>query len=256
MLLAVSFGCIILAIAGFIFLVAGILFVIRMVVLMILMVFAPLAFGAYVLPSTKKHFTKWLHTLFEQSFFAPAMLFMLWFTATVINSGFIKKALNPAGTNSALSYAAEFDWVGSKSPPRAYGNIAFILNFVIIIIFLIASLIVAKQMGAMGADSAQKGLSKIGKKAQGYAGKVGRYVGTRAGGAMAEKVLKGEGVTARTIKALPLATRGLAKVSGMEVKRRETQQAEYKKAYGSYSRNGLTGYVKNSDYHYRKKGSN
>ena len=253
MLLAVSFGTVILAIAGFIFLVAGILFVIRMVVLMILMVFAPLAFGAYVLPSTKKHFSKWLNTLFEQAFFAPAMLFMLWFTATVINSGFIANALK-GGSNAAYSvysgiggasvsdYGGLFNWVGQKNPQP--GNLAFLLNFVIIIIFLIASLIVAKQIGAMGADSVQKGLSKIGKKAQGYAGKVSRYVGTRAGGALAEGVLKGQGITARTIKALPLATRGLARLSGAEAARRDRQQAEYKKAYGSYSEAGLQAMLK------------
>ena len=100
------------------------------------------------------------------------------------------------------------------------GSIAkFILQFVIIAIILIAAIIVSKQLGAMGADSAISGVKKGLSKAQGYAGRIGRYAGTRLGGMAAEKVLQGEGRAARFARSIPLVTRGLAGVSALEEKR-------------------------------------
>ncbi len=167
-LLSMLLGTAVMLIAGFIFLIFGILFIIRAVVLIILMILSPLAFAARILPSTQKHSSTWWHELFSQAFFAPAAMFMLWVSAQVAagvqNSTFKQTAF---GTNNKdiMSMMITQDWNGIA---------VFMLQFVIIIILLFASLVVAKKMGAAGAEAVQKGVTKGLRKAQGYAGRSDR----------------------------------------------------------------------------------
>ncbi len=181
------FGAAIMFIAGFVFFVIGALFAIRMVVLMILMILAPLAFAAHVLPSTKQHAKKWWDTLFSQAFFAPAALFMLWFVANIVNSPFIKNAL---GVTEQNTLGGIFDATKAQSD-TAWSNVGLILQFVIIIILLCASLVVAKQMGAMGANSVTAGAHNVRRKLQGYAG---RFAGRNTIGRIGSRMAKSEGL--------------------------------------------------------------
>ncbi len=221
-LLCFLLGSAIMVIAAFIFFVFSILFLIRMVVLSILMIFAPLAFAAMILPSTKPHASKWWSALFNQSFFAPAALFMLWISAMIANGGFIKNALGVGDAGLADMLVA----FGSDS--MNWDNVVkFVLNFVIIAILLCTSLVVAKQMGAYGAESVQKGLKNAGKKLQGYAGRIGkRYAAPLAATMMATKEGK-----PRWISKVPLVGRGLARATTMT----EPEISKYEKQYGSSS---------------------
>ncbi len=183
--LTYTLGSLVCFIAAFIFIIIAILFFIRMVVLLILMVLAPLAFAAHVLPSTKSHSSKWWDSLFSQAFFAPAALFMLWLSAKMAGSGFIQDTLNVGNkglSNMLVSAAAKgLDW----------DNIAkFSLQFVIIAIMLLASLVIAKQMGAAGANSVINAGTKAARKVQGYAGRAtARTVIARPARALAESEL-------------------------------------------------------------------
>jgi len=225
-------GAGIAAIAGFIFFVFALLFLIRMIVLLILLILAPLAFGAMVLPSTKTHAKKWWDALFHQAFFAPAALFMLWMSAkmaTSMNSLF-KKYLglpdNKGITDMLIDAQNKTNW----------DNLAkFVIQFVIIAIMLIASIVVAKQMGAIGADAAQKGVSKGLRKAQGYAGRISR----RVAGLGAEGLLTTEMPGLRHIRNIPLVGRGLAGVSALREKQLQAKERELEKSYGTYSTAGL-----------------
>lgn len=219
------FGGVILLIAAFIFLMFAVLFLIRIVSLLILMIFSPLAFAAYILPSTKNHAKKWWDYLLSQAFFAPAALFMLWISANVANSGFIKEALGLESLKgkglSDMLIAASKAGAAEASDWNWDNILKFIIQFVIIAILLVFSLVVAKQIGAAGADSVQKGFSKAGKKLQGYAGRtaiarparlftesrLGQAIGRTALGGMlyrgverAAKVGKLEEITARKIE--------------------------------------------------------
>lgn len=225
LMLAVLFGAAIAAIAGFIFLVFAVLFFIRMVSLMILMVFAPLAFAAHILPSTNKHAHKWWDYLFSQAFFAPAALFMLWLSAKIAKSGFIENALGVKTPTKGYG-----DMITALADPNAQNRgdiVIFTVQYIIIAIILCFSLILAKQMGAMGAESVQKGAAKAGKKLQGYAGRIGRRYTAGA----AERIATGEGAFAKTIRAIPFATRGLARVSAGA----KGEVADYEKKYDSSS---------------------
>lgn len=178
--LATIFGAAVALIAGFIFLVFAALFFIRMVVLMILMILAPLAFAAHVLPSTQQHASKWWSSLFNQSFFAPAALFMLYLAARIASSGFIENSL---GINIKLSsdkgIADILKSFSTKGDPNKGDLVIFAVQYLIIAIVLCASLVIAKQMGAMGAQTAIAGGKKMGKKLQGYAGRISARSGAR-----------------------------------------------------------------------------
>jgi len=234
-IIALLMGSALMVIAGFLFLIFGIVFLIRMVVLLILMIFAPLAFAAHVLPSTKKYASDWWHQLFSQSFFAPAALFMLYISATIANSPVIKNILGQT-KQGLLDMTVAATTEGSSDWTNIF---KLFTQFIIIAILLCASLVVAKKMGAIGADAAQKGVSKGLRKAQGYAGKIGRNLGTRGAGYVSEKMLESKGRVAGALKSLPLVSRGLARVSGLEEDRRKKQVEKYQKGYGSYSKAGL-----------------
>ncbi len=227
-------GSVILAIAGFAFFIFAVLFLIRMVVLLILLILAPLAFGAMVLPSAKPYAKKWWDALFHQAFFAPACLFMIYLSAKMANSSFIQGMFEISQTGLANMVAdAQVNYTDWENIGK------FVIQFMIIAIMLFASIIVSKQMGAIGADAVQKGVSKGLRKAQGYAGRISKNLGTRAVGRVSEGILKGEGRVAQTLKSLPLVSRGLARVSGLEKERHEKQVKGYEKGYEKYSDAGL-----------------
>ena len=172
-IIVLLFGAALFIVAGFIFLVLSVLFLIRMVVLLILMVLAPLAFAAHTLPSTRKHASQWWNSLFSQSFFAPAALFMLWLSAGIANSSFVGTYVNTDATGIG-------DMIGTMIEAGAVGGQAsgltdfakFFINYIIVIIFLCATVIIAKQMGAVGAEAASNMGQRARKAAQGYAGRV------------------------------------------------------------------------------------
>ncbi|MEK7503431.1 MAG: hypothetical protein AAB577_00410 [Patescibacteria group bacterium] len=64
-------------IIGFLFLIFAALFLIRIAVIWILAILSPLAFVAYILPSTRKHFNDWLKTLMEWTFLGVVVYFLL-----------------------------------------------------------------------------------------------------------------------------------------------------------------------------------
>ena len=189
-LITFTFGGGILLIAAFVFFIFAVLFIIRVVSLLVLMVCSPLAFAAHALPSTNKHAKKWWDYLFSQAFFAPAALFMIWLSANIANSPFIKTALGLKDIKgkgfSDMLFAAST--AGKDTSQWNWNNIlVFIMQFVIVAVFLIFSLIIAKQMGAAGAESVQKGATKASRKIQGYAGRVtGRTVIARPARRLAE----------------------------------------------------------------------
>lgn len=164
-LIAILSSSIIMLVAAFVFGALGILFLIRVVVLLILIMFSPLAFGAMVLPSTKRHASKWWSSLFSQAFFAPAAMMMLLISANIANSSFMRtftgvtnETIIEATVNAAKN--------GSSSLWR------YLVQFSIVVIMLVASLVVSKQMGAIGANTAIAAGRNIKRRAQGYAGSV------------------------------------------------------------------------------------
>jgi hypothetical protein len=222
------FGSALLIVLAFVLFAAGALFAIRTAILWILMIFAPLAFLFMALPATSGYAKQWWKKLFEQSFFAPTYLFLFYFVVKIVSSGSILKGLK--GSNSVLSSSF-------GSPDSA--NVALIFNFAILIVLSVASLVVAKQMGAVGASTVQGWGQSAKKWGQGYAGKMSR----RGAGWAAEKTLDREnkwgGSVGAWIGKIPFASRGLAQASSWKKAEDAKQKKGWEKQYGGYSDSAL-----------------
>ena len=121
---------------------ASIMLVIRAVVLVFVMVLAPLGFAAMVIPSLSGLGKQWRDALISQAFFAPVYLLLLLVSLKIMTA--VKAALLANAPGTLLQALTD----GNTS----LGSI--ILVFVLISGFMIAALMTAKKMGAIGADFA------------------------------------------------------------------------------------------------------
>lgn len=138
---------VLIVIAAFVFFSAAILFMIRMVVLIFLMVISPFAFLAYAFPTQEGQYTKWMKTLISQTFFAPAYLFLIYLVVRIITSdGF--------GTFNQVQQAGFGGW--------GMNVMENIIKFIIVSGLMLISLVVARSMGAYGADFAEKWSKRLG----------------------------------------------------------------------------------------------
>jgi len=167
-------GSAFLLITAFTFFAGALLLIIRLVMLILLMVLSPLPFVAWIVPGTAKYAKQWWDTLLNQAFFAPLFIAMLFIVVKILNAS--SGALVP-GSGESLSGAIFGD----------AGAIGTVLNFVIIISLVIASLIIAKQMASTGAKGAVDFATKTaGAATFGGAAFLGRETVGRVGQAVAE----------------------------------------------------------------------
>lgn len=150
-IIATLLGSVFMLIAAFVFFAVSLVFVIRYVTLIILLMLSPVAFMGNAMPFMKKYSESWWESLKSQLLFPPLYMLMTWVVLTLMGSaGFLR-------TTDV--------WSASST---AQDKVSFLLNFVIIIILMIASLVIAK-------DTAKKGSGYIGdatKKLSGFAGGV------------------------------------------------------------------------------------
>lgn len=124
-------------ITAVILLIAGIMFVARFIILVFLMILSPLALIAYIIPGQSKHFDSWFDSLKNQSFFAPLYFALTWVVFKV-GSSLIGVLGKP-----------EVQWSEISTNPK--GVLPLIINYVLIIGFSIAALVLSKQMATSGA---------------------------------------------------------------------------------------------------------
>lgn len=174
-------GFILFLVAAFIFGAAAFLLIGRFVILVLLMILSPIAFVAWVTKVSGSG-SKWWRTLLSQSFFAPA-IFLMWWIALKIMEGLNTRYV--LGTGESFSGSAIMTMSG----------IALLFYFIMVMGFLIASLIIAKNMGAAGATMAMNTGKSWSKSAGFYAGaKAGNmtagtlsYISRRTVGAAADR---------------------------------------------------------------------
>ncbi len=130
---------IVFAVLIYVFLAGAIMIIIRFVVLCIYMVFSPMMFLGWVFPAMKGHSEKYWKGFLNQAFFAPAFIFMLYLSYRVTYT-----------FNYATKDWGHFFGQGVAKPIGVDGLIPF---FAMVIIFLLASIMVAKNMGAVGAST-------------------------------------------------------------------------------------------------------
>lgn len=154
-------GSAFLIVTTFVFAAAGILLIIRFAVLMILMALSPIAFIPRDIPVVGGWSGKWWRKFIDQALFAPAFLFMMYVTL-LLTSG-------AAFSNQTGNFANIF-----RQGQFASGYQAM-LFFLLLIVGMIISIIIAKQMGAYGASTALKWGNNLQRSArrsaQGWAGR-------------------------------------------------------------------------------------
>lgn len=133
--------CIFYTILGFVFAACAIILFTRFFALIFLMIFSPMMFLGWVIPSMKSQSSKWWKYFSNQALVGPALLFMIYLSL---------RALQGIGTTG-----------------REGGIIATAIYLMIVAAFLLASLKVAKSFGAYGTDMAMN----IGNSARGFAGR-------------------------------------------------------------------------------------
>ena len=171
-------GSIVVMIATFVFFAISIMLIVRFVVLMFLLIFSPIAFMAFVLPALKKYGDQWKDALIGQAFFAPIYLMLTWVVIRISDGLFGNQTGN-------LSEAFLGTQVGGGNERLVPGEIGIVMNFMIIIALLIASLVIAKSWSNK-AGSGVAGITKwatgtAGSMAFGTVGRIGRNsLGSRA----------------------------------------------------------------------------
>lgn len=148
-------GSVFVLIVAFVVFAAAVMLLIRFVTLLLLMALSPLAFAAYALPSTKKHFTRWFDTLLKEAFFAPILFILLWLAFRFADgvTEFLNARTNTGGesfSNATLAHA-----------PTA---VFLVFNYSIIIFLFVAALVQAKSFGGHGSAAVMGLGSKLNQK--------------------------------------------------------------------------------------------
>ncbi|HEY4527760.1 MAG TPA: hypothetical protein VJL09_01835 [Candidatus Paceibacterota bacterium] len=205
-------GTMLLTFAMIIFAAGAFFMVVRLAMLWLLMILAPFGFVLLILPITRSYALQWWRTLQSQALFAPAFMFFIIITIKIVQSDFVQdvsKKLTQQGISTT-----EFLFL-------------LIINHIVILVLLGASLIVAKQMSMYGANAVMGTAKSFGKFVGGYAGRGA----LRAGAPVARYIEKG----GERIGRLPLvgaawrmATKPLAAVSRGEEKLKAERENYYK----------------------------
>lgn len=194
-------GTIIILVAAFVIFAGAILLLIRTIVLMILTVLSPFGFLFSALPGKAGSYgSMWWDHLFKQAFFAPVYFFFIYLVIYMINGNYISNLL---GTQNA-SFA---NLLTADSSGAAGSNVQLLMQYFIILAFLILSLYSAQQLGAYGAT----GMISLGKSARkratGYVGKGAKRFALWTGAGASKRISKGEGKIAGTLRKIPGVTR-------------------------------------------------
>ena len=141
-------------ITTFVFAAGGILLIIRFAVLNLFLVLSPVMFLSWILPGLKDTMNRYWSMFLGRAFFAPIYFLFIYFSLQIISG--LQVAVSGPGSNLANpSWAGTFQAVGNAGPrtiqDSTLGTLPF---FVLICVFMIASLVVAQKMGADGGSKA------------------------------------------------------------------------------------------------------
>ncbi len=187
---ALILGSLLFIVATFVMLALAFMLIARFLVLIFLMILSPLGFVGLVIPSLEGRAKQWWHMLIAQSATAPIVLLFLLISVTLM-------------TSPQLIIGQSRDFSALVSGTGWANTTRMILGFVISMGMLMASIIVAKQMGAVGASFSigmsrrltGAALSPISKPSRAI-GNTGLRYGAKAGMWAADKAYNGLGIGA------------------------------------------------------------
>ena len=177
------FGAAILfMISAFVFAAGGILLIIRFALLNLFMVLSPIMFIGWILPPVSDVMGRYWKAFLGRAFFAPIYLLFIYFSLTILDG------LQQAGLGKP-NWAAAF---GAAAPSEQAASLSSTLPFFLLIcIFMIASLVIAQKLGADGADKAMS----LGKS---WGNKATRFTASQTAGRGARAASNWAGSTAES----------------------------------------------------------
>ncbi|PIV38761.1 MAG: hypothetical protein COS30_00310 [Candidatus Portnoybacteria bacterium CG02_land_8_20_14_3_00_45_8] len=155
-------ACIVLAIAAFTFFAFSFFLLVRVVWLWLLLILAPLAWASYVAPNLASSFgggwEKWWKEFLKWSFFAPAYAFFLYLALTIAQNGL--------GFNVNKEIVAKAGDIPIVSSIFAgfFRSFDIILQYIVVIMILLAGLAFAQKAGAYGASAVMNSVKNVGNK--------------------------------------------------------------------------------------------
>ena len=170
-------------VTAFVFIAGGIMLFIRFAVLNLYLVFSAVMFIGWVIPGLPDQMRGYWKGFLSRAFFAPLYLMMLYFSFKIIDG--LQVSIRPQGEGDTGTSFASPNWQKTLSSNPAdnptdatLGTLPF---FVLICIFLMASLVIANKLGADGASFAQK---TAGRATAGLLGRIGRNTAGRGANAL------------------------------------------------------------------------
>ncbi len=155
-------GSILYIITAFSFFAVAFILINRYIVLIFLMILSPLAFVGMILPNTQSYAGMWWQNLFKYAFYAPIYFLMSFVVIRIILSDSFKASIG-LKKDSVMTFAGMID--------GDVGNIALILNFILVIGLLLASIFVAQTLGLRGSSTVINLGKSVRKFGQGYIGR-------------------------------------------------------------------------------------
>lgn len=146
-------GAIMFLVLAFVFFAVSAMFIIRFMVLILLLMLSPIGFIGFGLPQMKKYQDQWWETLMGQAIFAPLYMILTWIILTLVGSpGFLEITKKTGGQPAEWS---------SLFTGGSGDSIGLILNFVLIIGFIIMSLTIAKTQATRGSSMIGQATGKL-----------------------------------------------------------------------------------------------
>lgn len=223
------FGIVIILVATFAIGAGAIFMLIRLVSLWLLLITAPLAWVSMLVPGAPgigDIAGKWWGNFFKWTFFAPTYAFFIYLAVLVAGTPFF----NLAQTASQKRLTGDIFINSFLSPDN---GISLLLQYVVIIIILIAGLQSAQTAGVVGAGKVlawgKKAGDKISGTAKGYAKRPGQYAYDQ----LASGTVNRAGNLVANLGLTKLGGRIKAKATQMETKPEEREQH---KAYAALTR--------------------
>ena len=155
-------------VSAFVFAAGGIMLIIRFAVICLYLVLSPVMFASWVLPGLSDTMNRYWKDFIKRCFFAPIYFVFIYFAFQVI--GGLQISLKGNGTGANATNLANPNWAGTfNADPAAsaqnatLGTLPF---FVLICVFMIASLVAANKLGAEGSGKALSLGKKLNNKIQ------------------------------------------------------------------------------------------
>lgn len=193
-------ACIFMLVAIHVILAAALLLVMRVVVLCFLLALSSFAFFSLIIPKTAKYYDEWWGWLVNNTVFAPAYMFMLYFTFQVALKTNLKAKIAVPASSSDLVNGLN---LGETLATTVY--------FILLIGFMGGGLYVAKALGAYGADTAKglagKARDNLVKGSLSGVRSARKYADDLSGGRISGARARIAGGLIGTAKAIPLINR-------------------------------------------------